>query len=332
MSGKSEELIRFCQILSTALKSGRSLPDSLLAMQANDAKSSAWCREVGKKLAQGGSIETAVKDLEGFDPVLARLMPLLGENRMILVLESYTKYLVIIESLSQRLAATMAYPVLLLSLLGLNLLHMNFYLFPRALHEMQAGGRMPSLTMKLLYFADVNFWPMSLIVPVLLVLCLTLMIKQFFLGFSSGGTIIGMLSGMNSIVSQQNAARALSVTGLYLEAGYPLEKALKCAAELMGPVDLGLRDAVIALEHGNSVQAAFSRSKLLRGIYLDDLSGDGLMDVLRRNSRARYISSMRQAKNASVLFGILTSMVAAVFVLSVTSGFFDTYYWLMWSY
>ncbi len=332
MSGSSEELIRFCQIISTALKSGRPLPDSLLAMKANDGKASVWCRQVGKKLAEGGSIESAVKDLEGFDPVLARLMPLLGESRLIRVLETYTKYLVIVESLSQRLAATMAYPVLLLSLLTINLLHMNFYLFPRALHEIQAVGRMPSITMRLLYFVDTNFWPVSLIIPVLLIICLTLMVKQFFLGFSAGGTIIGMLSGMNSIVYQQNAARALSVTGLYLEAGYPLERALKCASDLLGPVDLGLRDAEAALKQGNSVQIAFSRSKLLRGIYLDDLSGDGLMELLQRNARARYISSMRQAKNVSVLFGILMIMVAAIFVLSVTSGFFDTYYWLMWSY
>lgn len=332
MSGNSEELIRFCQIISTALKSGKPLPDSLLAMNANDGKASAWCRKLGKKLAEGGSIESAVRELEGFDSVLARLMPLLGESRLITVLETYTKYLVIIESLSQRLAATMAYPVLLLSLLTVNLLHMNFYLFPRALYEIQAAGRMPSMTMRLLYFVDVNFWPISLIIPFLLLLCLVLMIKQFFLGFSAGGTIIGTLSGMNSIVYQQNAARALSVTGLYLEAGYPLERALKSASDFMGTVDLGLNAAVAALEQGNTVQTAFSRSKLLRSIYLDDISGDGLMDVLQRNARARYISSMRQAKNASVLFGILTIMVAAIFVLSVTSGFFDTYYWLMWSY
>lgn len=334
MNGRSEELIRFCQIMATAIKCGRPLPEALLRMKplAGNDRAAAWCNDLGRRMGEGYSIEAAVKELSGFDPVLARLMPLLGENRLILVLENYTRYLVVIESLNQRMTAAIAYPFLLLLLLNFNLFHLNFVLFPRAYVQMQSAGQGPSLLMRLLFFADVNFWPLALVIPFLLLVCVVVLARQVWRGFDAGTTVWGSISGMNSIVLQQNTARAQSVICLYLESGYSLEKALAAAADLLGRNDYGLKTSLAALEQGFSIHDSFARSPVLKNVYLPDDSGEGIVEALRRGAGSSYRSSLAKLKNISTVFATLALVLAGFFVLSVTSGFFDTYYWLMWSY
>lgn len=334
MTNKSEELIRFCQMLTTAVKCGKPLPQALLSLKpvSGNDKAVAWCNSIGRKMSEGYAIETAVSELSGFDPTLARLLPLLGENRLLRVLESYTRYLVVLESLNQRLSAAIAYPFLLLLLMNLNFFHLNFFLFPRAYSQMQAAHQDPSLLMRLLYFVNPDFWPLSLVVPGLFFICLAVMIRQFFKGLGAGKTIWGEVSGMNSIVAQQEAARVQACLCLYLESGYSLEKSMRMTGELLDDRKNGLMDTLAALESGMAISEAFALSPVLRRVYLADDSGEGLVEALQRCARSNFRSSMARMKNVSGIFAVLALLVASLFVLSVTSGFFDTYYWLMWSY
>ncbi|MEW6711022.1 MAG: type II secretion system F family protein [Candidatus Riflebacteria bacterium] len=331
---KTRELISFCNILAIALKSGKTLPDSLLSLKQakGGGEAVAWCHGLARKIADGKSLETAVKELSGFDPVLAKLMPLLGEDRLISLLEAYTRYLVVLETLNQRLNASLAYPFLLLILLNFNLFHLNFFFFPGVVEQINHAGQRPNLLLRMLNFADPAFWPFSMIIPALVIFCLYLVIRQYFLGINPGGTIWGYLSGMNKVAFKQNAARAQTVIGLYLEAGFSLEKAILSAAELMTYNDFGLVNAARTLEQGRSVEEAFAVSPVLCDIVFTDSSEAALISNFKRFAHGNYAESMIWLKNISVTFATLALIVAGFFVLSVTSGFFDTYYWLIWSY
>lgn len=333
MKERTHELISFCNVITTALKSGRPLPETLTVLKAGDFSSPAqqWCQTIGKRLADGYSLEQAVMDLENFDPVLAKLMPLMGENRLIRLLESYTRYLVVVESLNQRLSAAIFYPFMLLMLLNVNLLHLNFFLFPEAMLQLEQLGQRPSVTMYLLYFMEIRLWPWALILPLALLAALFMILRQFVKGIDSGHSLLGRISGMNQIVIRQNAARAHALIGLYLEAGMTLEKALRQSAELSDN-NADLLAALAALEQGHPIEAAFVRSELLKSICVAENTPEGLAQTFKRSSDGLFRSTMTRLKNVSTLFGSAAILVAAFFVFSVTSGFFDTYFWLIGSY
>ena len=334
MNQKNRELICFCQLLATSLKSGRPLPVTLSQIKETNRHSRAveWCHRIGKRLSEGVALETAVKELAGFDPVLASLMPLLGENRLIQVLEAYTRYIVVVDTLNFKLSTALAYPFMLLLFICFNLLHLNFKLFPGALEQMRLAKQPANLVMRMLYFAEVSFWPWSLIVPLTVFVAIFLIIKQFLVGIRSGKTFWGRFSGMNDIVKQQNAARAQSVIGLYLEAGYSLDKALRISSNIFDGHDCGLGHAATALERGVTIEEAFSKSEVLDSLIISDDSSEGLILTMKRFATGNYNSSLARLKTFSAVFGTLAMVVAGFFVLSVTSGFFDTYYWLIWSY
>ena len=57
----------------------------------------------GRQDVTGHPVEEACRELKDFDPVLARLMPLLGNNRLLKVLELYTGFLVNLERVRESL-------------------------------------------------------------------------------------------------------------------------------------------------------------------------------------------------------------------------------------
>lgn len=331
----SEELIAFCHILTTSLKSGRPLPVSLMSFPAGRENSQAvdWCRKIGKRLAEGYSLEQSVKDLAGFDPVLARLMPLFGENRLLKILESYTRYLVIIESLNQKLSSAIFYPFMVLLLSVLNLFHLNFFLFPCVMKDLVESGRGPSLLMKVLFFADWHFWPGSLVIPLILLASIFFMARNFIVGLNSGATFWGWISGLNGIVYRQNAARAQAAVALYLDAGMSLEKSLRMASEIFDEsAGFGLADVAAAIEHGMTIQDSFAQSPALRDVCVTKDTAEELDSVLSRFSRGNYSASLAMLERLSNISGTFALLLAGFLVLCVTSGFFNTYFWVIWSY
>jgi type II secretory pathway component PulF len=335
MNMKSKELISFCNVLTTALKSGRALPETLLGLNPSsaEAKAVAWCKSLGKHLSEGYSLEEAVKKLSCFDPVLARIMPLLGENRLIHVLETYTRYLVGVESLNQKISVAIFYPFIVLILIVLNLFYLNLHLFPAASVDLTEAGRAPSLLMKLLFFADYSLWPMSLVIPTLLLFILFLFVRQFMYGFGAGPTLLGKLTGFNAILTRQNAARGQAVISLYLQAGFGLQKAVGMASEIFDlQFDSGLRDTQQALERGMDVSTAFALSPVLKDVCILNDTQEELTGVLSRFSYGNYRISFSLLDSISNVSGTVALFLAGFFVLCATSGMFDTYYWLIWSY
>ncbi|GAB4279800.1 MAG: hypothetical protein Kow0029_23880 [Candidatus Rifleibacteriota bacterium] len=332
---RTDELISFCNLLMIALKSGKPLPVSLLKLNAenNFSKSAEWCRTIAKRLEEGHSLEDSVRALSDFDPVLARIIPLMGERRLVKVLEIYTNYLAISESLNQKLKGAIFYPFAVMLLLSFNLFHLNFFLFPNAMKDLLSSGKEPSLLMQLLYFAEPELWPGSLFVPLLLVLVLMIMTSTLFSGKVNGLGILYNLSGFKQIYLKQCAARVQAALSLYLESGISLEKAIAYTADAFNEDSaMGLREVADALEKGNSPEEAFSRSIILKDIVFANQSEEDLPLVLRRWSGGNFKSSVAMLETVTNISGTLALVLAGFFVLCVTSGFFNTYYWLIRSY
>jgi type II secretory pathway component PulF len=334
-SADAQELISFCHIISTALKSGRPLPDSLLSLSDRDNNSQAhqWCNSIGRRLAEGYSLKDAVQELAGFDPVLARLLPLMGQGRLVQILDAYTNYLTIVETLNKKLQAAMFYPFVILMLMVFNLLHLNFYLFPGALRDLAETQTEPGVLMRLLYFANYEFWPVSLLLPLVFSGALFMFARPFFTKIRHGGSLLEKIFGMHKVLVWQNAARAQAVIGLYLKSGFSLEKAIRMAAELTADqTNQGLEDAAAAIERGLSVQDAFGQSEVLKNSgYVQDSTMD-LPDALLRSATGNHRMSAALLERINEIAGVIALLLAGFFVLCVTSGFFDTYYYLLVTY
>lgn len=330
------ELISFCQIMTTALKSGKPLPQSLLNLNKSKSENSRaviWCRELGKSLSEGYPLEEAVKQLKSFDPVLSNLLKLLGQNRLLKMLEAYTRYLVIIESLNQKVFAALIYPFIILVFICAILLNFNFLLFPRAMNDMAAANMPPSLMMKLLYFADLSFWPLALILPLIIFTTFIIFVHFMIRGIHCPNSIIGAFFSLNRVVVAQNAARAQAVIALYLEAGYSLEDSLLNASQLFDQQEkYQLKNVAEAIKRGNPLKEAFELSPLLKGLSSVADTKENLSEIFRRFSNSNFKVSVSFLTLFTDVSAVLAMLMAGFFVLCITSGLFDTYYWLIWSY
>ena len=115
---KQDELIAFCRLLSTASKSGKPLTYSLDYLNKNQSESQIvkWADDLSTKLKQGHSLEESVNEIKKLDPVLARLMPLLGNERLVKVFEIYTRFLIKQDMCFKQVSCLVWYPLLVMVL------------------------------------------------------------------------------------------------------------------------------------------------------------------------------------------------------------------------
>lgn len=327
-----KELITFCQLMSLSLRSGKPLPESLLTMsgQKKDTKSSEWCSDLSRKLSEGLSIDEAVKGLEGFDPILARLMPLMGEKRLITLMETYTAFLVSLESVREKLKVAFIYPVLLIGIILMNILHLNFYLFPRMQEIVVLTGAAAPLPLKLLYFADFLYWPFSMVLPFITLAVFVFMLKSLFEEKLDSDNFVLKIFGFANSVNLQEKSRILRIIDLYIQAGYSLEKAVETASELAGGINSEeLTNVAQCLARGNEPEFAFSLSSVTRVLGYSANAPALLsqkLNYVAESYRRQSFSQLKQIRNVAFTAALL---MAATFVLMVTSGVFDSYYWLM---
>lgn len=330
----NREIITFCQMLSLALKSGRSLPESLLALSGRrpENKASQWCREIGQKMSSGYSAQEACSELADFDPVMARLLPLLGDDRLGKVLDFYTRCLINLGIVQEKLKAAFFYPFLVITVLVANLVYLNIYLFPQVFIDMGSSVRSLPIMVRLLHFTEVNLWPLSLILPLLIFGSLVMIIKTSF-GTIDSNSVIARIYGAAAAVRLQETARLQSLVSLYLKAGLSLEESVKNSAKLAGKSDAAdLTSAGNVLSQGHPPEEAFAYSNVFMEIAHAELTPELYAEKLAYASESNYRNSCALMKNSSEFMAVAALLMTGFFVAIVTSGVFDTYYWLMWMF
>ncbi len=81
-----------------------------------------------------------------------------------------------------------------------------------------------------------------------------------------------------------------------------------------------------------SVRDAFGQSRILKNCgYVQDSTMD-LSEALLRSARGNHRMSVAFLERINQIAGIIALVLAGFFVLCVTSGFFDTYYYLLVTY
>lgn len=334
-SARYRELITFCNILSISLRSGKPLPETMTALSGNaaESKSSLWCRNLARKLADGYSPEDACRELAGFDGVLARLMPLLGEKKLIKVLEIYTSFLVNLAIVKEQLTAVLFYPLFVVGLMILNLLHLNIFLFPRIYEQVLATGKSLPMMMRILYFVQVDCWPLSLIIPGLMILAFIEMLRASLSAKISSESMITRLFGVASAIRIQEISRLQGIIALYLQSGFSIEKALTTTADFAEGSDKeSLNNVAATIAHGTEPAFAFSHSSILSDLYLTSADAQMLAEKLGYVSESNSRHANADLKKFSNKMFIVTLLLTGFFVAIVTSSFFDSYYWVIWSF
>jgi len=330
----NQEIIMFCQMLSLALKTGRPLPESLakLSGQRPDNKASQWCREIAEKMASGYSVQEVCSSLADFDPVLARLLPLLGDNRLIRVLDFYTRCLINFEMVRDRMKTALFYPLMILAFVLANLCYLNLNLFPQVMLSLAESERSLPIMVRLLHFTEASLWPISLIVPVLIAAVFLVTIKAVA-GMVDKDSLITRLYGFADAARLQETARLQSMVSLYLQAGLSLEKAVDNCAQMAGKSDAAdLLSIGRVLSQGRPAEEAFCYSDVFMEIAHADLTPDLYAEKLEYASESNFRHSCASIRTSSQMMAITALLAAGLFVALITSGIFDTYYWLIWMF
>lgn len=335
MNEKTElkELILFCQLVSYAYESKLPFGKALLvsAETADMAKPAQWCRQIAKRLSEGYTVSEAVKELHNLDPVLSGLLPLLGENKLMLIFQTYTKFLASVDIVKSKLRVTMYYPLILQVFLVLNLIVLNLKFFPEFYVTLVEQGRGIPLIMHLLYFAQPALWPISLILPVIICYYLWVSLKLTFSStwnsyFTSG--IVGFL-GMKRALKTLMEARLQAIIALYISAGNSIEYAIGKAmeSEPIGANKVCLHRVKHLLENGLSVNIAFEESQMLE--YFAE-EGDTAIENLSERLLSASDANFRTAEKNLVMYenmaGVIAIILAGFFVMLVTVGFFSPYF------
>lgn len=329
------ELITFCNVLSVSLRSGRPIPDSMQALteKNHSSQASIWCQSLAQKLADGYSAEEACRDLAGFDKVLARLMPLLGEKKLIKVLEIYTAFLVNMAILREQLTAALFYPMIVMGLLVLNLFHLNFVLFPNIYAQVLETGKTIPLMMHLLYFTKLACWPLALIIPAFILLAFVEMLRVSLTAKVCGNSIIARLFGASQAIRLQETSRLQGIISLYLQSGFSLEEAIATAAEFAaGDEKEALSNVAADIGHGVDPSFAFSLSPVLADVHWSKTNAESLPENLQYLSDSNNRRSTAILKSFSRQMLILALLLTGLFVAMIAFGFFDSYYWVIWSF
>ena len=330
----SHEIITFCQLLAVALKSGRPVPESLAALgtRSGSSKASLWATHLADKMSEGYPVEAACRELHDFDPVLARLMPLLGNNRLLKVLELYTGFLVNIERVRESLKTALFYPAVVVTLLLAQLMHLNFSLFPHVYEQAESLASPLPMTVRLLYFASFDLWPVSLPIPLLMIAAAVFMLKTFFSGKIDSRSLAARFARFGEALQLQETGRLQGVVGLYLEAGFPLSAAIETAAGLTQGIDSdSLMNVAAALNHGETLNSAFDLSPALKHVGSDKSDAGSLAERLKYASESNYRHSYSLLKSISNEMLLIALLLTGLFVGLVASGVFGSYYWALWS-
>lgn len=331
----SSQLLLFAQSVEVADKSGIPLTQGLDQMATNfgGGKASQWAGQISSRLKSGSSIAESVKDLRGFDPLLSSLISVNEGRGLADLLVGYSNYLVLFAGVSEKVNTTILYPVILSWLAVLNLLLLNFMVFPQVLFEQGYSLGTTPLLIQMLSFSAPATWPISLPLPALIVF--TALNGIYTLVFASYRvlpyTLLGRLTGLEKMARNEHIGRQQSTLALVLEAGVPLEKALliadlQCSA---GGEVTSLELVSKLLSEGTGSDEALRFSAATRPL-LEAWPENGDSLILARQLRNYAYGNLSQAESLvwrfERVFQLAAYLLIGFVVLAVASSLFGSYY------
>ena len=331
---KEDEIISFCQLLSTALRTGLPLTTSLgiLNNSSSESLSSKWANDISELLKKGYSVEEYTEKLKEMDPVIVRLLPLLGNNRLIKVFEIYTKFIIKQETCCKQIRCLVWYPLLIMALAFGVVLYLNFVTFPVMDSMVELSGFFNTWSLKLLYFSNIFYWPFSLIIPLLLLLLIIDCSKYMFTGHFFAHSLWANITGISEATRLNEKSRFAALIYLYLEAGYSLNEALEVSLNLLESDQkreiLGFNQALI---EGNSLSEILYKSGLMAEIISGKESSDELPLKFKYAYDAFSSDTVVKIKSISDKLFYIPLIIAGLMVLAVASGLFGSYSLLAWS-
>ena len=325
---RQDELIAFCRLLTTASKSGKPFVYSLELLTKNqyDDKSITMAENIANKLKNGYSIDEAVKSIKDMDPVLARLMPLLGNERLVKVFEIYSNYLVKQETCLKQISNLVWYPLLVMILSFLVIIYLNLFYFPVADSMATFHSFFDSWSLNLLYFMNLSYWPLSLIIPGIIVYliidCAIFMISGHF--FSS--SLWSRLSGIDKTIEMNDKTRLAAFLFLYTEAGYSLSEAIDASLSFFDETtSKELLDFNQAFIQGNKLSEVLYKSNLMSDILKGNETADELVVKFKYAYDAYSYDTITLIKVVSDKLFYLPLIIAGLVVLAVSLGLFGSY-------
>ncbi|MDD3000225.1 MAG: hypothetical protein PHF29_00540 [Candidatus Riflebacteria bacterium] len=327
------QIIEFCQIMLIISKSEGRTSGSLSALltKDNENKASQWAVTISRNLEQGNSIEESCQILENVDPVLNRLLPLILKKQLYYLLESYIRFLTFLELLKEDTKNALFYPFILACLLFLSLLQLNYVLFPEMAKIVQDFGANSPFLMNILFFADKAYWPLSLLIPLVILLFLFLTTMSVINGGIYANSFIAKITGIQKALRLQEISRIQNLIGLYLSSGETLENTIQTVAELCTQQNKSyLLFVAKKLAEGISHEILFEDSEIF-DIMLGNEGDNDLSSRFKIASENNYKSSKFLIKAYSGVMTMFSLLAASLLVALIVCATFDSYYWLMWS-
>lgn len=329
-----EELVAFCRLIIAASKSGMGLIPALekLVDKNNDKQSIVWLNDLVDKLKKGYSIDEAKDSLKGLDPVLARLLPLIGNEKLIKVFDIYTKYLIKQETCNKQIRCLVWYPLLVMLFAFAFIVYLNFHSFPLMESMSSLDSSLDGWSIRLLYFANISLWPISLIIPglmaYLVIDCAIYMIFGRFIKTS----LWAKISGLDKADEMNEKSRLAALLSIYVSAGYSLNQAIEASISFVGEKEsqelLKVNEAFTA---GNNLSEILVNS----GILSDFLNGKERVDELPAKLNYAYDSfnfeTISLIKSISDKLFYIPLIIAGIMVMLVVTGFFGSYSNFAWS-
>ena len=329
-----EELIAFCRLIVAASKSGMRFITALekLSVNINNSQSIIWINELVSKLKAGYSIEEAKNSLKGFDPVLAKLLPLLGNEKLVKVFEIYTKYLIKQETCKKQIRCLVWYPLLVMLFCFIFILYLNFYSFPQMEIMSTIERSFNSWGFYLLYFLNQAFWPFSLIIPGLMGYLIIDCSVYMFTGQFSDFSLWAWISGLNKASEMNEKSRLVALLSLYIQAGYSLNESIAETIPFIGEtMAKDLLKTNKSLSSGNHLSEVLLKSDILS----DFLNGNESVDEMPEKLQYAYdnynYETINTLKTVSDKLFYIPLIIAGLMVLLAVTGFFGTYSYFVWS-
>ncbi|MBQ2591714.1 MAG: type II secretion system F family protein [Candidatus Riflebacteria bacterium] len=329
-----EELIAFCRLIVAASKSGMKLIPALDKITNNNynKQSIIWIRDLVDKLKKGYSIEEAKDSLKGLDPVLGRLLPLLGNEKLIRVFEIYTKYLIKQETCNKQIRCLVWYPLLVMLFAFGFVLYLNFHSFPLMVSMSSLETTLDGLGIRLLYFANASLWPFSLMIPGLMLYLIADCAIYMIFGRFIKTSLWAKISGLDKADEMNEKARLAALLSIYVEAGYSLNEALDASISFVGE-----EQARELLKVNQSFKAGNNLSEVLinSGVLSDFLNGKESVDELPAKLNYAYdnfnYETINLIKSISDKLFYIPLIIAGLMVMLVVTGFFGSYSNFAWS-
>ena len=322
------ELILFCNLLSTACKTDQSLAKAL-AKNTNEQKNSrcaVWASSVARNLQDGYSLEECASQLSGFDPVLAQIMPLLGERKLIKILDLYSRFLLKLDMCNKQIRLLTSYPMLIIGFAIAFIVYLNFSMFPEMVQIFGHRGFAENWTMYLFYFADFYYWPMSLIIPAILLYLGYEAARIAFSGSVKEKYFWSRITGLSEADLLNRKARVIALMSLYLKAGYSLNDAISTTAQLASEEEKkDILNAEAVLRTGASYAEAIGRSEILGEVLNGNENSEELPDKLDCAFNGLNDEAIFKIKNCENRILYISIFLAAIVVLVVALGAYGSY-------